>query len=385
MRATGVLLLAGACNFTTHAAGPIDATDAPVIDAADAPSIDATDAAGGDGSGSAVLGRRKPITIDKTKIAGTVDDFPVWIDLTDADIAATARADGADIHFTDAMGAALDHEIQSWDPTAQRLRAWVRLPHLASNASTTIYVVYGADLVPQNPSGVFMNGFAAVWHLDDALVNTTVTDATGTHAGTAVGFTTGQQVAAQLGGGFSFDGTSRSKVTFTNPLLGNTPHTISAWVAQNMTTEHSAIVCVGTNGTAQARFLYANYLNSGTVGLGQYNDDWVPTGHDLRNQGWTLVHWVHEGNNKKSHIYIDGTEIAGGAHTMMFVPATAGTAGYIGYAPEPTFGDPTGMNGSLDEVRIATVVRNAAWIGTEHNNQASPGTFYSVGAEEPAP
>ena len=70
---------------------------------------------------------------------------------------------------------------------------------------------------------------------------------------------------------------------------------------------------------------------------------------------------------------------------MMNIPATAGTAGYIGYAPEPAFGNPTGMNGSLDEVRIATVPRNAGWIGTEHNNQASPGTFYSVGAEQPAP
>jgi MSHA biogenesis protein MshQ len=385
MRATGVLLLAGACNFTTHAA-PTDATDAPVIDAADA--LDSADApVDGSGSGSAVLGRKKPITIDKTKIAGNVDNFPVWIDLDDADLAATARADGADIHFTDGNGVALDHEIQSWSRPMHRLQAWVRLPHLASSANTTIYVVYGdmAQAVPQNPAGVFMNGFAAVWHLDDALSAPAVADATGMHAGVAVGFNPSQQVAAQLGGGFSFDGTSSSKVTFTNPLLGNTPHTISAWVAQNMTTEHSAILCVGTNGTAQARFLYANYLNSGTVGLGQYNDDWVPTGHDLRNQGWTLVHWVHEGNNKKVHIFIDGTEIANSPHTMMNAPATTGTAGYIGYAPEPAFGNPTGMNGSLDEVRIATVIRNAGWIGTEHNNQASPATFYSVGAEEPAP
>ena len=84
-------------------------------------------------------------------------------------------------------------------------------------------------------------------------------------------------------------------------------------------------------------------------------------------------------------MFIDGTEIGGSPHTMMNAPATAGTAGYIGYAPEPDFGDPTGMNGSLDEVRIATVTRNAAWIGTEHNNQASPGTFYSVGAGRAAP
>jgi hypothetical protein len=381
MRAAAVLFVAGACNFTTHAAGPTDATDAPALDgpdAADAP-LD------GSGSGSAVLGKRKPITIDKTKVRGPVDDFPVWIDITDPDLMA-ARMDGHDIFFTDANGVALDHERASFDRAMHHLQAWVRVPHLDANTTVTIYVVYGdPSLAPgQNPQGVFENGFAAVWHLDDALANTSVADATGTHAGTAVGFTPGQQVAAQLGGGFSFDGSSRSMVTFTNPLLDNTPHTISAWVAQNTTTEHSAILCVGTNATDQARFLYANFLDAGTVGVGQYNDDWAPTGHDLRNQGWTLVHWVHEGNNKKVHIFIDGVEIPGG-HTMNGVPATAGGTGYIGYAPEPTFGNPTGMNGSLDEVRIATVTRNAAWIGTEHNNQASPGTFYSVGAEEPLP
>lgn len=84
------------------------------------------------------------------------------------------------------------------------------------------------------------------------------------------------------------------------------------------------------------------------------------------------------------HIYIDGTEIPGG-HTMAGAPQTAGTDGYIGYAPEPAFGNPTGMNGRLDEVRIATVTRNAAWIATEHANQAFPATFYAVGAAQPLP
>jgi hypothetical protein len=387
MRLAAVLLVAGACNFSTHAAGPTDAPDVGDAPLFDGPTLDAPDAPARDGSGSPVLGRRKSITIDKAKVPGPVDNFPVWIDLDDADIAAAARADGADIHFTDTNGVALDHEIQRWDAAAHRLTAWVRVPHLSASANTTIYIVYGdaAHAVAPNPAGVFMNGFAAVWHLDDALASTTVADATGTHAGTAVNFTPSQEVAAQLGGGFAFDGTSHRMVTFTNPLLGNTPHTISAWVAQASTTQHSAIVTVGTGTPDHARFVYANYLDSGTVGVGQYSDDWVPTGHDLRNRGWTLVHWVHEGNNKKVHIFIDGAEIGGSPHTMSSAPNTMGTAGYIGYAPEPGFGQQTGMNGALDEVRIATVTRNAAWIGTEHNNQASPATFYTVGPEEPAP
>lgn len=387
MRAPAVLLLAGACNFTTHAAGPTDATDAPAIDAPDASPLDGDGGGSGSGSGSAVTAHRKPIAIDRTKVAGAVDDFPVWIDLDDTDIAAAARADGQDIFFTDSSGVALDHEITSWSQPMHHLQAWVRVPHLADNADVTIYVVYGdvARAVQPNPAGVFKNGFAAVWHLDDTLASTAVADATGTHAGTAVSLGPGQQVASQLGGGFAFDGTTARMVTFTNPLLGNTPSTISAWVDQKTTTAHSAILTVGKPMTDQARFLYGNYLNTATIGSGLYNDDWAPAGHDLRNDGWTLVHWVHEGQNKKVHIFIDGAEITGSPHTMGGAPQTAGTAGYIGYAPETAFGNPTKMNGGLDEVRIATVTRNAAWIGTEHNNQAAPGSFYTVGPEEPAP
>jgi hypothetical protein len=37
--------------------------------------------------------------------------------------------------------------------------------------------------------------------------------------------------------------------------------------------------------------------------------------------------------------------------------------------------------GQLDEVRVGNVVRSDAWILTESNNQSSPGTFSSVGAE----
>jgi hypothetical protein len=66
-------------------------------------------------------------------------------------------------------------------------------------------------------------------------------------------------------------------------------------------------------------------------------------------------------------------------------PATAGATGLIGNAPSPAFGGTNGMDGTLDEVRIATVTRDASWIATEFANQSSPGTFYAVGPEELAP
>ncbi|HEX9892743.1 MAG TPA: DUF2341 domain-containing protein, partial [Gemmatimonadales bacterium] len=39
--------------------------------------------------------------------------------------------------------------------------------------------------------------------------------------------------------------------------------------------------------------------------------------------------------------------------------------------------------GDLDEVRVSDNARSTAWIGTQFNNQSSPGTFHTVGAEQP--
>ena len=39
------------------------------------------------------------------------------------------------------------------------------------------------------------------------------------------------------------------------------------------------------------------------------------------------------------------------------------------------------INGSVDEIRISNVARSADWMPASYNNQASPSTFYTVGAQ----
>jgi hypothetical protein len=41
-----------------------------------------------------------------------------------------------------------------------------------------------------------------------------------------------------------------------------------------------------------------------------------------------------------------------------------------------------GLNGAVDEVRIANRVRSAAWIAAEQANQSAPAAFYTLGPEE---
>ena len=390
-----VLVCAAGCNFIVSGlpigggggggvgGGDLSTPNAP-LDLAVAPPTDAAMMGASDLAASPP-GRRKPITIDNTKVNGSQADFPVWIDLTDADIAARAQPNGHDIYFTAADGTTrLDYEIQSWSSSTHRLEAWVRLPMLVATAPTVFYVDYGdpsATATP-NPAGVFKSSFAAVWHLDDALPATSIADATGTHAGTP-SLTTTTQGAAKLGGGLTFTG-GNDTITFTNPLSGNQAHTISVWVSQAATTHASAILVVGSPKPGQSRWFYGHFM-SPVLAVGFYNPDWT-TSTDLDNAGWTLVHWVFEGPNGMNHLYVNGAEISGSPDMMMGNAInTKGATGIIGHAPEPAYGTNMGLTGSIDELRIATVARSGGWIATEYANQSSPATFYTVGAEQPLP
>ena len=116
--------------------------------------------------------RRKSITIDNSKVTGNQSDFPVWIDLTDAELAARAQSNGHDIYFTAADGTTrLDYEIQRWDATAHRLSAWVRVPMLRGQCADGAVRVLRDPTTTATPNapGVFKSNFAAVWHLDDTL------------------------------------------------------------------------------------------------------------------------------------------------------------------------------------------------------------------------
>jgi hypothetical protein len=361
--------------------GPADAA-LPVADAPPAP-IDATPA-----PDAAVLpkGYRRAITIHAGAVGGKLEDFPVYVALTDASLAAHAAADGSDIYFTADDGTAvLDHEIQRWDAGGGVLQAWVRLPALDDVKDTTIYLHYGdaTAAVAPNPAGVWKNGFVMVWHLEQAPSNQAdvIRDSLGVRHGTTGGLSAGDLVASALGRGLRFSG-GNDEVTFSNPLLGSTPHTISAWVDQGATVDNDALIVLGTGSCRQARWFHTRFGvgNAENVAAGFYCDDWLDPGFSVVGQGWTLVHWTFGGNDE-SRLYRDGA-LAAGPFQHDNPPATQGGSGRLGNA-SAAFGQNMGLHGVVDEVRISTIERDPAWIATEFANQSDPAGFTTVGPEEP--
>jgi hypothetical protein len=353
--------------------------DAGLVTVAPDASLSSPDAA------PAAVRFRKALTVPADRVAGPLSDFPVYVALTDQDLRDRAGATGEDIHFVDGDGpAALDHEIQAWDPSTGRLEAWVRLPALSDAADTVFYVRYGDfdDPAAPDPAGVWQNGFVAVWHLEQVPggVRDEIIDSTGGNDATSASMNAASLVAGALGRGLSFDG-GADQLTFDNPLLGASPHTISAWVQQLATDDNDALVVLGDGACWQARWLHSRF-DGGDVAMGFYCDDVLTTGIDLVGSGWRLVHWTYD-FPAVSRLYRDGV-LAAGPFTHSGAQSTSGGVGRIGNAPGE-FGQNMGLNGLVDEVRISNVARSPEWIATEHANQGAPGAFVLVGPEEPLP
>ena len=374
MRAAAVVLLVSACSFD-HGLAVFDASGSG-SDTGSGSGSDAMMGSDGGGSGSDAMGstlRQKTITIG-TIAGGPHTDFPVWITLSDADLMNRARSDGTDIHFL-IGGQPADYQIQSWVKNTGRLDAWVRVPSL--DTGSQIVMRYGDVSVAHAPDvpGTFA-GYQAVWHLDDTLANTTVADARNLHNGTAVMLQANDSTTAQLGNGVNFsDG--NDQITFTNPLAGNSAHTIAVWINQRATTTNDCIIAMGDTTMNHARWFHSRY-NASTVAVGFYTNDWDNPAENIIGGNWTLMHWVYEGN-RQSRLYRNGVLVAGPFMHGNNID-TMGTAGSIGNAPV-AYGTSMGLNAALDEMRIINVVRNANWIAMEYKNQKNPTTFYTVGPE----
>ena len=112
---------------------------------------------------------RKKILIDSVNVAGVgLKDFPVLVELRDADLRGRARggqvgdAQGSDIFFTAPPGdAALAHEIEAYDPESGALRAWVRVPELSPETDTAFFICCGASdsRPPQEPGAVWGSNY----------------------------------------------------------------------------------------------------------------------------------------------------------------------------------------------------------------------------------
>mgnify|MGYP000179826739 CR=1 FL=1 len=313
---------------------------------------------------------RKPLTIQATQVAGELAEFPVLVRLTsDADLAAAAQPTAADVLFTAADGVTkLDHEIESYTAATGALTAWVKVPALSSASDTALYLYYGnaGAASQQNPGGVWSAGYGAVWHLNEDTAP--YRDATN-NANHSTGGTYPVQVDGKIHKGQSFNGTSHVISVPASASIELTNNgTVSAWF-QFGTSKQSNLLEKGGSGG------YALWQDGTKMRWGKQNSSvWATSTVSYAVGQWYKVDGVAEAGMMR--LYINGALEASSSSTATF---TNTSALKLGNGVDGRF------QGILDEIRISSAVRTAAWIATEYNNQSSPSTFYTLGSPESVP
>jgi hypothetical protein len=366
--------------------------DGPIV----VPTFDAgvVDAAPSDAGGSACSSGRAPledgrcdygflrrITLDGAQVSETLSDFPVLLRISDSHLAANAAGSGDDIYFTADDGlTALDFEIERY--AAGELVVWVRIPSLAAGTDTTLFLGYadGASGRAQ-PTSVW-SAYVNVWHMadDPSAGGSAVRDSTERAHGTARGAMRADALSPGVSGdGLAFDGID-DEITFTNSLWGNQASTFSGWVKQagSLGEYGTCMISVGGQGDADhtARFLLS-HADDGKVKAGFYGDDDLTTAV-LPQDEWKYLSWTWDG--RVSSVYVDAVRVLGPVtHSQV------GTLGFEGRIGNTTFRFDYFMYGQLDELRIASTARSAAWVAAEYANQRPASTFVkAVGEPEAA-
>jgi hypothetical protein len=325
---------------------------------------------------------RKKITIDNTKVDADLTNFPVLI--TEANFDSTffsnCESDGSDIVLTTDEGERLSRELVSIDTNGETMELWVKVPTVSSSTDTVIYIYYGNSSASEtNDTDVWDSDFVGVWHMDDALTDSTSNGNNGTKHGLSQ-FPT--EATGKIGKAQSFSNTNGEYIdvgsdSSLNPMGAIT---LECWAKIDIRSCNDGLISRGGLGNSWGSYQMCLYDEDIWASLNDHaaasraNTD-LPSGES--NWHHYMATYDRTLPSANVRIYIDGT-LEGwctGAYTTLLDYDDETDKTYLGNF----YGDlGYQLDGSLDEVRISKTVRQATWIRTQYNNQNSPSTFYSV-------
>jgi PKD repeat protein len=331
-------------------------------------------------------GYRQSITIDHTKVSGSLTNFPVLISLaSDPDLASHARADGYDILFTSADGTTkISHEIESFKNSTGALVAWVKVPTLSSSSNTVLYMYYGnpGASSQQNPTAVWDSKFAGAWHLNNGLTDSTSNSNNGVNYGSTD--TTGQIANAR-----NFDGRSNYLSLGTGTTLQPAELTVSFWVKRTASWDNTRKYLIWAKGTRGAMETTNGWyldtydigkrntpINLVVDGMNGFNGPFADPDTYYPLNEWTQIVVTFSSATNDAAFYRNGVSQASNEWGDPESITSTSDPKTLAYA------NGTYVPAAFDEVRISSTVRSSQWIQTEYNNENSPSTFSSLQAIE---
>lgn len=322
---------------------------------------------------------RKKITIDNTKVDADINGFPVLISITDTDFQ-KARADGFDFAFTKADEITeIPYEREFWDDATGLLVAWVKVD-VKDATDVDIFIYYNKpdqSTDKADPENVWDSNYKGVFHLTDNVLDSTSNNNDGIDNGTS-------DIAGQIKDGRDADGVADWIELGTNglPVKSTSGYSVEFWVKtigiQNGETPYAE----GNSGNDSPIFFFRCIstkkirvfirANSGAVDLT------ADSTTDVFESGFTHVLWTDDNGTGK--LYINGVL---DATSFNYTPTaiTLNNASIFAWHRTAII---QFLEGIMDELRLSNNIRTASYALTSFNNQDSPNTFVTFGAEENA-
>jgi len=307
------------------------------------------------------------LSLDRLDPSEPLLDVPLLVVLDDTRADRTRfQADAANVRFRDATGAPLGFEVeQAGAAGAAAFIAWVFVPRI-EGLTTTIEVTYDDHPAPA-PSSTWPPSYAAVWHLDDS---GNAPDSTGQYNAVPLG--TSPATPGVIVGARSFDGTETAVLTVAETVqFTPSQFTVSAWARLTAAPGGFFAFVARQVGDTSDDDVYL-----GALGVGAVTTCETAGGEfDVANGSMPVGTWKHvvgtaDGVAALERLYVDGASIdmvalAGGAlapsnNRPFFIGGARSSASGSPSMPESDF-----LSGDLDEIRIETVARDAAWIRYE--------------------
>jgi len=352
--------------------------------------------------------KRIELTIDSTKV-DTVDltDFPVLLHISitsgigDVDASCvfdelTSNDNRKKIAVTTSDGITQCYvEIELWDDVGEEAWLWAKIPSVAYNADTILYLYYDIDHddngtyigdTEETPAKeVWDSNFVGVWHMAqdpngdvaDAIKDSTWNENHGTPEGTML---TADLVTGQIGYGIDFDGTNdaisiedaadldiTATITVENLIKADLPQ--AAFIS------HSS-------GKYDYQLDYSNDVDANYKGAFVFRDNGAAWNHS-DGPGVISASVYHDFVGKydgtDAESFLDGSVLTTN-NVGSKVIGTNAFAFFIGAGSDVAGSADVFFNGIICECRLSNVARSDGWIkATHHSNFDSLITF---GAED---
>ncbi|MFW9796231.1 MAG: DUF2341 domain-containing protein [Candidatus Thorarchaeota archaeon] len=336
-----------------------------------------------------VFNYKKEISIDHTKVAADLVDFPLLVDIFDSDLQTKTQSDGDDIIFT-IGNTILPHELelfnQTYNSTHAHLVAWVKTD-LSSTVDTTISMYYGNPGLSnqENPSDVWNSNYVAVWHMNQDPSSSLIKDSTiNGYDLTATGFGSDQRVYdGELGTAIAVDGLDdRFSINGISGPVND--FTFQSWFAldsvfppgsdmhffrgNSLTNDYPLMRFAASSGLVVTHMEVTSDIDETCTGS---KSSWEA-------DTWFQFAWVRSMSAVRAYHYLNGTLDAEDNSADNANPHL--TWNQLAILSDLSGGNMWG-SGAISEFRILNVSLSPDWIATEYLNQNDPSGFYSVGTE----